>query len=638
MTFDLNSPTHGDAIIIGIDFGTTYSGVAWCYTGDPERIRVIKNWPGNNKNLEKVETLLSYSVRNTERYKWGFEVQQDSSTPIAWFKLLLNDQKQSSSFGKQLSNQIGYDVDDVQLKQLQDTFATIPSGKEPVDLVEDYLKALQQHTLSVIKKAYPKAFVDQLDIGTPIKYCLTVPAVWSDKAKNLTLKAAHAAGMGKNGSRIRLVTEPEAAAIHCLKSFQETENCLKVGNIYVVADCGGGTVDLISYKVTNTKPHLEVKECAVGTGGFCGSTSLNRRFEQLVKKRIGSTYYTGMTAQARNVTLNHFDQFLKPTFLPTTDSNIDEDFEVEIFYCPVPGLQNDSNKGIQGGFLVLTSDELQTIFQPTFNEIQKLVQAQVTASESRNTDSVTGILLVGGFGSSEYLRQHLESNIQSKSGGITILQPNDAWTAIVRGAVIDGTVAHESEKLSAIRSRGMVQSRIARFSYGTECSMLFIPGIHPNSHKFYWEHYGEFYCRNRMSWFIKKGEEIPDHIPIRSDFYRTNSIGTPTSEYIYAETIYCCDLDGPPDDSENTNVIPLCIYKADFSDKNLNLGNHLAKKRTPKTQKEFLELNYQMALRYKSVLEFSTELGGKTAGKQTVEYNHQTPKENAFGNASFGGR
>jgi molecular chaperone DnaK (HSP70) len=42
---------------------------------------------------------------------------------------------------------------------------------------------------------------------------LTVPAVWSDKAKSDTLRCAELAGFGER-EKIRLITEPEAAAVY----------------------------------------------------------------------------------------------------------------------------------------------------------------------------------------------------------------------------------------------------------------------------------------------------------------------------------------------------------------------------------------------------------------------------------------
>ena len=60
------------------------------------------------------------------------------------------------------------------------------------------------------------------------------------------MKAAEKAGMGGNdGSNksVRLITEPEAAAMYCLDFYKrEEKESLKVGDIYVIADCGGGTV------------------------------------------------------------------------------------------------------------------------------------------------------------------------------------------------------------------------------------------------------------------------------------------------------------------------------------------------------------------------------------------------------------
>lgn len=40
--------TTQDRLIVGIDFGTTFSGVAAVYSATPDDIDVIKTWPGGN--------------------------------------------------------------------------------------------------------------------------------------------------------------------------------------------------------------------------------------------------------------------------------------------------------------------------------------------------------------------------------------------------------------------------------------------------------------------------------------------------------------------------------------------------------------------------------------------------------------
>lgn len=61
---------------------------------------------------------------------------------------------------------------------------------------------------------------------------------------------------------------------------------IKVGDTFVLCDAGGGTVDLISYKVKALKPMLQITEAAPGSGSSCGSTFLNRIFQKFLKDKL----------------------------------------------------------------------------------------------------------------------------------------------------------------------------------------------------------------------------------------------------------------------------------------------------------------------------------------------------------------
>lgn len=42
-------------LIVAIDFGTTYSGVAYCFPGSRDKtLEVITDWPGMSKSLLRV--------------------------------------------------------------------------------------------------------------------------------------------------------------------------------------------------------------------------------------------------------------------------------------------------------------------------------------------------------------------------------------------------------------------------------------------------------------------------------------------------------------------------------------------------------------------------------------------------------
>lgn len=125
-------------------------------------------------------------------------------------------------------------------------------GKDAQTVVADYLRELWAHAKEVLGRRWPFMSTTQLEV------ILTVPAVWSDAAKDATLTAAKRAGMGNN---ITLISEPEAAAVYTLKSMQLSH--LREGNNFIVCDAGGGTVDIIAFDVKQVSP-LRLEESAEG--------------------------------------------------------------------------------------------------------------------------------------------------------------------------------------------------------------------------------------------------------------------------------------------------------------------------------------------------------------------------------------
>ena len=145
----------------------------------------------------------------------------------------------------------------------------------------DYLKQLGSHLMYTLRQKLGEGIVRNV----PREFILTVPAIWSDLAKTKTLKACRRAGGPFQDRPITLISEPEAAAIYTMHGLDP--HGLQVGDSFVICDAGGGTVDLISYTITNLKPVLEIKEASPGSGALCGSTFLNKRFEAFLRSRLG---------------------------------------------------------------------------------------------------------------------------------------------------------------------------------------------------------------------------------------------------------------------------------------------------------------------------------------------------------------
>lgn len=155
-------------------------------------------------------------------------------------------------------------------------------GRDVDKLVSDYLSQLGDHLLYTLREKLGESIVK----STPMEVVITVPAIWSDLAKDRTKKACQkSSAFSSSKQPVHLVSEPEAAAIYALHGLDP--HGLKVGDTVVVVDAGGGTVDLISYTIMGLKPILEVQEAAPGSGALCGSTFLNMRFARYLKAKLG---------------------------------------------------------------------------------------------------------------------------------------------------------------------------------------------------------------------------------------------------------------------------------------------------------------------------------------------------------------
>jgi hypothetical protein len=160
--------------------------------------------------------------------------------------------------------------------------------KSAVEIVADYNGALLKHLIKQLDDQYGKILWRTL----PITLVVTVPAVWSDAAKDRTMRAISQGGFNKTElpqlERTITVTEPEAAALYTISSYHDSikQDMLAIGDGFIVLDMGGGTVDLITYVVSRVDP-ISLEEITVGTGAQCGATFVERAFLHWLEQKIG---------------------------------------------------------------------------------------------------------------------------------------------------------------------------------------------------------------------------------------------------------------------------------------------------------------------------------------------------------------
>lgn len=389
----------------------------------PDIKAAIVQWPDTEGSLEgytseKVPTELSYV---SGARKWGFEIEEGDDRH-QWFKLGLDPSQENEVSHLTIS--------------YPDPKALPPSYDGAVGAVKlstEFLSCLREHAVNVLRLKVGNGVVE----STPIRFIVTVPAIWDDAAKARTLQCAVEAGMGND---VRIISEPEAAVVHALDAMDPHN--LVVGDKFVLCDAGGGTVDLISYVVTKLEPTVEVREAVAGSGDACGGIFLNRRFRKYLEEQLETV--EGLDDDTLEDAMLDFETSIKRKFTGEERNVI----------VRVIGLQDDASKNIRRQRMTISSDVLKSLFEPVIACITTLVKHQL-----RQAGDAKAVILVGGFGQSIYLRKCIEKIV---GDSVEVLQPANGWTAVVRGALIRGLDEHAPNM-----SRISIASRVARKAYGT---------------------------------------------------------------------------------------------------------------------------------------------------------------------------
>ncbi|KAI4105669.1 MAG: hypothetical protein LQ345_007215 [Seirophora villosa] len=482
----------------------------------------------------KIIMAVDFEIQYDENgFKWGFQIGEFGKRH-QWFKLELDP---SQSRGSSI----------LATRYPDPNAAPLASALGPEQLVKDYLTALRCHAERVLRHKLPESALD----STPIEFVITVPAVWSDRAQASTRRCAELAGMGV-GSSLHIITEPEAAAMYALDAMDPHN--IKVGDTFVLCDAGGGTVDLISYKVSALKPTLRIAEAAPGSGSLCGSTILNRIFHDFLQNKLGKD--PNWDEDVVEEAMKRFEVTVKRSF----NGNPRDEYQI-------PG-------AVVG-----------TIFEPVITEVIKLVNDQIDATRAQ----VKAVLMVGGFSQSVYLRDRIRQSVAGR--GIEVMQSPNGWTAVVRGALMKG-LASTNSSYTGVKISG----RSARKHYGTDVKYSFLEGTDDVGRRF-WSPYEGEYMINKMDWFIRKGQTVEENKPKQLRYQRTLSAEGPPPHIIDIWINTCPDTDnlGAPK-YKNDRVQSLVLVSADLS----RIPLHNIPKKSGADGKVYYVIEYAVEISYYS--------------------------------------
>ena len=67
-------------IVVGVDFGTTYTAVAWAESSSPSQLEIITNWPTAGTLVgAQTPSEISYDDNDNTKFTWGYNI-----SPHAW--------------------------------------------------------------------------------------------------------------------------------------------------------------------------------------------------------------------------------------------------------------------------------------------------------------------------------------------------------------------------------------------------------------------------------------------------------------------------------------------------------------------------------------------------------------------------
>ncbi|KAK5626568.1 hypothetical protein RRF57_002283 [Xylaria bambusicola] len=527
-----DSPTVTPTLVVGIDLGTTFSGVSWsiCQSGSrasnvqPE---VISSWPTSPDNRRKssdspqVPTKIHYG-KDGEIW-WGFRIPVDVET-IEWLnRLLLDDENLHSCLKESIQLQAA--------KKLMSKFE-----KTGVQVVGDYLKMLWDHSLEQIRNEAGPADVDRMAFDV----VLTCPPGWPSYTEDRMREAAKLAGIfsHREPSKTTLTTisEHRAAALACM-SKAEYWGDLQVGDSVVILNAGGVTVS----------PNLDISRCGLvfqlkasllSTNNYncalCGGTFLDHGFKSLLKHVVGDVSWNKMnTSDIRKMMNNEWEHEIKGTF-----SQLDDTYIVEL------------PSSAQCEAVHLQSIDLQPTYDQIVSQIAKLVQNQILTIKKNTSQPPKLVILVGGFGRSTYLLQYLRGIFRSQ---IPILQAcgNKPWTAACHGA----TLSRVAQLCSAPLDKDQHQSQVACCSYGWTANEVFDAKVHDIRDRVWSEAMREWHSADQMKWFIKRGEDISQNKTRMLDRWQSWTIHTKGWGTSIIQVFACDDLNPPSRMQDNIRCV-----------------------------------------------------------------------------------
>jgi molecular chaperone DnaK (HSP70) len=367
-----------------------------------------------------------------------------------------------------------------------------PDGVEKISPVEASRRYLEHMREAWDEKMPDAPFAQQ-------QVLVTVPASFDAVARELTQEAARQAGY----QHLTLLEEPQAAFYAWIERHADWRERVKVGDLILVVDIGGGTTDFTLISVTEQNGELSLNRVAVGDHILLGGDNIDLALAGVVAQRlaekgtrIDSRQYQALWANCRVAKEKLLEPGSKAKEQPVTilgkgtglvggtikatleradiDRVLGDGFLPDVPSTEMPAVQR--RVGVQELGLPYAADAAITRHMARFLRQQAATAEHGSVRRgSSGLASPTHVLFNGGVLNAPMVRERILATLDSwlKAEGFGPVQPlsgEDLMHAVSRGAAYYG-VARSGR---GVRIRGGVPRT---YYVGVESAMPSIPGF-----------------------------------------------------------------------------------------------------------------------------------------------------------------
>ncbi|KAG8717707.1 hypothetical protein FRC08_006899 [Ceratobasidium sp. 394] len=402
-------------IVIGIDVGTTQSGVAFTFLqqGANQAIHRVTQWPGQEASSmqSKIPTLVWYDLEG-KAVSFGAEATSHQA------------QADAEDHGWRLAKHFKLHLHPSDMKAKHDLkLDPLPDGVSLRRIYSDFLGYLLKHTQSFFEARIIDGAKIWEDYRSELEVVIAHPNGWGIREQTFLRAAAVDAGFTSTPSsrkRIRFVTEAEASVHFCIY-HTNLGNRLQAGTKFAVCDAGGSTVDTTVYSVTTARPALRIEETKASACIQAGAIFVDDAAENYLRAVFMNASLSREDMQEYTTRgVKDFENAAKRNFL---DVAKDQMIEIAGPRVNIPSIR------ARRGRMTIPGAIVKSFFDVCVDEIMASVDEQIEGTD------VSYILLVGGFGDSPFLRQQFKNRYEPQGCQVTLTN-DSASKAVADGAII----------------------------------------------------------------------------------------------------------------------------------------------------------------------------------------------------------